>query len=295
MADPTASALDELLCWIENEKPIQPGYLTRAARSELQALRAEVARLREEGQGASDERIFNGAAGWSEAQRAAAFAIACDARVVLDADAKGAAEGHPDIAGDIAGLDAATARFCAEIAKYAHLFVMLSRWDTPTIKELAMLYTQEFAPRDAKFLSEAALRGLVRVRDRCINHAAHHGKRSRDESPRPQGIAGAPREDQRSDLADADRNRGSSGAVAGGPARRGGLIDLDACVERFLAWPLPVTVCADKCASMVGYPGRSGTNLLSAAEARAMFDHCLPFFASRELDDGRTQRDHEGA
>lgn len=37
--------------------------------------------------------------------------------------------------------------------------------------------------------------------------------------------------------------------------------------ETFCATPLPASVCADACATMSGYPNRSGTNLLTVAEA----------------------------
>lgn len=49
----------------------------------------------------------------------------------------------------------------------------------------------------------------------------------------------------------------------------------DAMVDRFLAWPLPESVCADLCATMRGHPHRIGTNLLTAVEARAMLEHVL--------------------
>jgi hypothetical protein len=51
--------------------------------------------------------------------------------------------------------------------------------------------------------------------------------------------------------------------------------NLDALVSRFLAWPLPDHVCADKCASVQGYPHRSGTNLLTFEQARQMLAHVL--------------------
>lgn len=51
--------------------------------------------------------------------------------------------------------------------------------------------------------------------------------------------------------------------------------DIDALVNRFLTWPLPDDVCADSCASVQGYPGRGGTNLLTAAQAKAMLQHVL--------------------
>lgn len=37
--------------------------------------------------------------------------------------------------------------------------------------------------------------------------------------------------------------------------------------EIFCATPLPDSVCSDRCASMQGYPHRTGTNLLTVAEA----------------------------
>lgn len=46
-------------------------------------------------------------------------------------------------------------------------------------------------------------------------------------------------------------------------------------VDKFLAWPLPESVCSDQCAGERGYPHRSGTNLLTAAEAEQMIRHLL--------------------
>jgi hypothetical protein len=44
-------------------------------------------------------------------------------------------------------------------------------------------------------------------------------------------------------------------------------------VDRFLAWPLPKSVRSDPCVT-VDYPHqRSGTNLLTADEARQMFEY----------------------
>jgi hypothetical protein len=45
-------------------------------------------------------------------------------------------------------------------------------------------------------------------------------------------------------------------------------------VDRFLMWPLPDSVCADLCATRQG-PGRIGTNLLSATEAKEMIEYLL--------------------
>lgn len=44
-------------------------------------------------------------------------------------------------------------------------------------------------------------------------------------------------------------------------------------VDRFLAWPLPDSVCSDQCATTKGYPHRTGTNLLTADEARQMIEY----------------------
>lgn len=52
-------------------------------------------------------------------------------------------------------------------------------------------------------------------------------------------------------------------------------VNVDALVDRFLAWPLPASVCSDLCATKQGSPHRSGTNLLSAVEAKAMIEHVL--------------------
>lgn len=54
-------------------------------------------------------------------------------------------------------------------------------------------------------------------------------------------------------------------------------------VDRFLQWPLPETVCADRCTTEARYyqkrgydiDHRCGTNLLSADEARQMLEHVL--------------------
>lgn len=48
---------------------------------------------------------------------------------------------------------------------------------------------------------------------------------------------------------------------------------LDIMVDRFLAWPLPDSVCADSVATQPGHRNRTGTNLLTADEARQMLDH----------------------
>lgn len=44
-------------------------------------------------------------------------------------------------------------------------------------------------------------------------------------------------------------------------------------VDRFLTWPVPADVYPD---GTPGKPGRTGTNLLTAQQARAMLDHVAP-------------------
>ena len=51
--------------------------------------------------------------------------------------------------------------------------------------------------------------------------------------------------------------------------------ELKAMVDAFLAWPLPADVAADAIACKPGAPHRTGTNLLTSVQARAMFEHCL--------------------
>jgi hypothetical protein len=46
-------------------------------------------------------------------------------------------------------------------------------------------------------------------------------------------------------------------------------------VDSFVAWPLPDSVCSDHCACIKGYRHRTGTNLLTAEEARQMFEHVI--------------------
>ena len=50
----------------------------------------------------------------------------------------------------------------------------------------------------------------------------------------------------------------------------GATIQSGAAVNRFLTWPVPASVYPD---GTPGKPGRTGTNLLTALEARAMLDH----------------------
>jgi len=46
-------------------------------------------------------------------------------------------------------------------------------------------------------------------------------------------------------------------------------------IERFLAWPLPESVRADLCTTKPGYKHRTGTNLLTADEAKQMLTYVL--------------------
>lgn len=58
------------------------------------------------------------------------------------------------------------------------------------------------------------------------------------------------------------------------------VVDWEKLASRFLAWPLPQSVCADPCATMRDYPHlRSGTNLLTADEAVRMLKYVLEWDA----------------
>jgi hypothetical protein len=52
-------------------------------------------------------------------------------------------------------------------------------------------------------------------------------------------------------------------------------LDVSEMVNAFLAWPLPASVCCDHCAHIQGHPHRIGTSLLTADEARQMFEYVL--------------------
>lgn len=68
---------------------------------------------------------------------------------------------------------------------------------------------------------------------------------------------------------------------------------LDDMVSRFLRWPLPSSVCADPCATIYNYNGtRTGTNLLSETEARAMLEYVL---AEREHGSAAYWKDREAS
>lgn len=52
--------------------------------------------------------------------------------------------------------------------------------------------------------------------------------------------------------------------------------EIKVLVDRFLMWPLPKSVCSDTCVSDKDYKfPRSGTNLLTADEARQMIEHLI--------------------
>ncbi len=58
---------------------------------------------------------------------------------------------------------------------------------------------------------------------------------------------------------------------------KGAKSETDKLVDRFLQWPLPKSVCSDKCVSEPNYQGdRVGTNLLTADEARQMIEYLFP-------------------
>jgi hypothetical protein len=58
----------------------------------------------------------------------------------------------------------------------------------------------------------------------------------------------------------------------GGVELVAGGLDPDVLVQRFLTWPVPADVYPD---GTPGQPGRTGTNLLSAPQAKAMLQHVL--------------------
>lgn len=58
----------------------------------------------------------------------------------------------------------------------------------------------------------------------------------------------------------------------GGVEMVAGGLDPDVLVARFLTWPVPAEVYPD---GTPGQPGRTGTNLLSAPQAKAMLQHVL--------------------
>lgn len=65
-----------------------------------------------------------------------------------------------------------------------------------------------------------------------------------------------------------------------------GTVNLDALVDRFLVWPVPSSVYPD---GVPGKPGRTGTNLLTAVEARAMLEYVLRGLTFEREDDAREE------
>ena len=60
---------------------------------------------------------------------------------------------------------------------------------------------------------------------------------------------------------------------------------IDRFVDRFLACPLPQSVRADSCACNPHYPHqRTGTNLLTATEAKQVLEHVLGCLTAEEDD-----------
>ncbi|AZB54446.1 hypothetical protein EBL89_03580 [Cereibacter sphaeroides] len=57
-----------------------------------------------------------------------------------------------------------------------------------------------------------------------------------------------------------------------GDGVRGAVTKRPEAVDRFLTWPVPAEVYPD---GTPGAPGRTGTNLLTAQQARAMLDHVI--------------------
>lgn len=62
--------------------------------------------------------------------------------------------------------------------------------------------------------------------------------------------------------------------------------EIKAVVDRFLGWPLPESVCSDTCVTMRPYQfPRSGTNLLTADEARQMIEYLFaPLATTPEIE-----------
>jgi len=64
---------------------------------------------------------------------------------------------------------------------------------------------------------------------------------------------------------------------------------------RFCQWPLPADVCADLCATHPAYAyPRSGTNLLTVAQAEQMLRHVLAGEADYRAYAATTDREAEG-
>jgi len=58
---------------------------------------------------------------------------------------------------------------------------------------------------------------------------------------------------------------------------------IEKLIDRFLVWPLPKSVCSDRCVLDHGREGRTGTNLLTATEARQILEYLLmPAIAEKD-------------
>lgn len=67
-------------------------------------------------------------------------------------------------------------------------------------------------------------------------------------------------------------------------------MNIDSMVQRFLAWPLPEDVCADAVACKQGAPHRTGTNLLTHAQAQQMIEHvCADHLAALAAKDAEIE------
>ena len=55
-------------------------------------------------------------------------------------------------------------------------------------------------------------------------------------------------------------------------------------VNAFLKWPLPKSVCADRCCSEPEYKHRSGTNLLTMGEATVLMQEVVCPIVNREME-----------
>ena len=67
--------------------------------------------------------------------------------------------------------------------------------------------------------------------------------------------------------------------------------EMEELVNKFLSWPLPLSVCSDSCVTMMDYPTRWGTNLLTATETEQMLNYVVGSLLqeNEELKDIRDQ------
>jgi len=64
--------------------------------------------------------------------------------------------------------------------------------------------------------------------------------------------------------------------------------------SRFCQWPVPDDVCADSCACIHGHKGRTGTNLLTVAQAEQMLRYVLAGEADYRAFSAGTDREADG-